>query len=113
VRKIMRASRFLLETEETDEGASALELLRGGQFDIVFLDCYMPGIDGFAALREIQRHHPRVDTVMMTGKQDLGLAERARSGGAKGFLFKPFFPKDIDAVLHGLFGLKAHNAARA
>lgn len=30
VRKIMRASRFRLETEETDEGEAALELVRSG-----------------------------------------------------------------------------------
>ena len=113
VRKMMRASRFALETEETDEGATALDLVRSGRFDIVFLDCNMPGLDGFATLTEIKRSHPRVETVMMTATRDHSIAERARAAGAKGFLFKPFFPKDIDAVLHGLFGLNVPKAARA
>lgn len=111
VRKMMRASRFSLDTEETGEGAAALDLVRSGRFDIVFLDCNMPGLDGFATLAEIRRNHPRVATVMMTGTPDQAIAARARAAGAKDFLFKPFFPKDIDAVLHGLFGLNAPKAA--
>jgi CheY-like chemotaxis protein len=113
VRKMMRASRFSLQTEETGEGAAALALMHSGRFDIVFLDCNMPGLDGFATLSEISRNHPRIATVMMTGTQDQSIAARARAAGAKDFLFKPFFPKDIDAVLHGLFGLNVPPAARA
>jgi len=112
VRKILRASRFVLEMEDIDEGAAALELVRSGRFDIVFIDCDMPGLDGFATLREIRQRHPRVDTVMMTGTRDAAIAERARAAGAGGLLFKPFFPKDLDAVLRGLFGLNAGAAAR-
>jgi CheY-like chemotaxis protein len=113
VRKMMRASRFSLQTEETSEGAAALDLMRSGRFDIVFLDCDMPGIDGFATLTEIKRSHPRIATVMMTGTPDQSIAVRARKAGAQGLLGKPFFPKDIDAVLHGLFGLNVPGAARA
>lgn len=113
VRKMMRVSRFSLTTEETGKGVVALERMRSGRFDIVFLDCNMPGLDGFATLTEIRRNHPRIATVMMTGTPDQSIAARARAAGAKGFLFKPFFPKDIDAVLHGLFGLNAPSAARA
>ena len=113
VRKIMRASRFLLETEEAGQGASALDLLGSGRFDIVFLDCLMPGLDGFATMNEIRCNHPRVDTVMMTAVRDPSVAERARAAGAKSFLFKPFFRNDIDAVLHTLFGLNPRKAASA
>jgi CheY-like chemotaxis protein len=112
VRKMMRVSRFSLTTEEADDGTAALDLMRSGRFDIVFLDCNMPGLDGFATLAEIKRNHPGIATVMMTGTPDQSIAVRARVAGAKGFLFKPFFPKDIDAVLHGLFGLNAPRAAR-
>jgi len=105
--KMMRASRFFLQTEETDDGSTALALVRSRRFDIVVLDRNMGGLDGFATLGEITRNHPRVDTVMMTGTKDQSIADRACAAGAKGFLFKPFFPKDIDAVLHGLFGLNA------
>jgi len=42
---------------------------------------------------------------MMTGSKDRSLEDRARATGAKDFLYKPFYARDIDAVLHRLFGL--------
>jgi len=41
----------------------------------------------------------------MTGTRDHRIEDRARIEGAKDFLFKPFFAKDIDVVLNRLFGL--------
>ncbi len=52
-----------------------------------------------------RRAHPDMKVVMMTGTRDHRIEDRARAEGAKDFLFKPFFAKDIDAVLNRLFGL--------
>jgi FixJ family two-component response regulator len=62
-------------------------------------------VDGFTALGEFRRTHPDMQVVMMTGTRDVRIEDRARAGGAKDFLYKPFFAKDIDAVLNRLFGL--------
>jgi FixJ family two-component response regulator len=42
---------------------------------------------------------------MITGTRDIRIEDRARAGGAADFLYKPFFAKDIDAVLNRAFGL--------
>lgn len=105
VRKVMQASRFRLESEEAEDGSMAIALAKRERFDIVFLDCQMPGLDGFATLAELQRSHPDVKVVMITGAQDARMEDRARAQGANDFLYKPFFAKDIDAVLNRLFGL--------
>jgi FixJ family two-component response regulator len=42
---------------------------------------------------------------MITGTRDMRIEDRARNDGASDFLYKPFFAKDIDAVLSRLFGL--------
>ena len=42
----------------------------------------------------------------MTSTADDVLAERARRAGAAAFLKKPFYPADIDAMLHRIFGLQ-------
>ena len=113
VRKVLQTSRFRLDSEEADEGVAALERMRSGRFDIVFLDCNMPGLDGFAILREIERNHPQVQVVMISGTRDERVSARARAAGAKGFLFKPFFAPEIDAVMHTLFGLNTPIPARS
>jgi CheY-like chemotaxis protein len=112
VRKILGATRFPFAVSEAHEGAAALNLVRDGQFDIVFLDYNMPGFDGFETLSEFKRDNRPLNVVMMTSTHDDAVAERARKQGA-GFLKKPFFPADIEAVLCGFYGLLALNPRRA
>jgi CheY-like chemotaxis protein len=95
---------------ETHDGMKALEELRGGKFDIVFLDCNMPGADGFAILSELQGLKQRFAVVMMASTDDLAVAARAYSGGAAAFLKKPFFPADVDRVLYDFHGIEAPGA---
>lgn len=111
VRKILAASRFPFDIAETDEGAVALERVREGNYDIVFLDCNMPGLDGFQTLAELKRTKPGVHVVMITSTDDQAVAERAYADGAA-FLKKPFYPADIDKVLCGYYGLRAIGNAR-
>ena len=105
VRKVLLASRCKLTADEAADGSAAIELAKKQRFDIMFLDCQMPGIDGFETLSILRRTHPDLKVVMMTGTKDHRMEDRARTEGAKDFLFKPFFAKDIDAVLNRLFGL--------
>ena len=108
VRKVLQASHFQLASEEASEGTSAIEQAKQQNYDIMFLDCHMPGLDGFATLDELRKQQPDSKIVMMTGTRDIRIEDRARAGGAADFLYKPFFPQDIDAVLNRLFGLMRH-----
>ena len=107
VRKILVASRFKLETAEAEEGIDALKQISSGKFDLVFLDYNMPGLNGVETLSEIKRQYPKLAVVLMTSQAEEELAARARAAGAAAFLKKPFYPADIDAILHRIFGLQA------
>jgi CheY-like chemotaxis protein len=107
VRKILVASRFRLDLSEAQEGIDALRQIASGKFDLVFLDYNMPGLNGVETLSEIKRQCPDLHVVIMTSTADEGVAERARRAGAVAFLKKPFYPADIDAILHRIFGLQA------
>jgi CheY-like chemotaxis protein len=111
VRKILQASRFPMEVAEAEEGIAALQQVGSGKFDIVFLDYNMPGLNGVETLAEIKRQFPRMEVVMITSTQDEAIAERARAAGAAAFLKKPFYPADIDAILHSLYGLTGKKRA--
>jgi CheY-like chemotaxis protein len=106
VKKILAATRFPLEVAEAEEGTTALERLSRGNFDIIFLDYNMPGLNGLDTLAEIKRDYPRLEVVMITSTQDEAMASRARAAGAAAYLKKPFFPADIDAVLHAYCGMR-------
>jgi len=105
IRKVFQASRYKLEAEDAQEGQAAIDRAKQQRFDLVFLDCHMPGIDGFETLAEIKRAQPDTKVVMITGMRDVRIEDRARTEGASDFIYKPFFPKDIDAVLNRVFGL--------
>ncbi len=105
VRKILSASRFRLEVEDSSDGETALAQVRSGRFGLVFVDYNMPSFDGIDTLKEIRRQREEVAVVLMTSSLDTALAERARAAGAFAFLKKPFYPANIDAILERYFGL--------
>ncbi len=106
VRKILEGSRFKLIVTDASEGSAALAAIGKGAVDIIFLDYNMPGLNGIDTLSQIKRDKPDVAVVMMTSTLDPSLAKRAKSSGAAGFLKKPFFSKDVDAVLARYHGLQ-------
>jgi CheY-like chemotaxis protein len=106
VRKILSATRFRVEIAEAEDGAAAFAHVKNNQVDIVFLDYNMPGLDGVATLTALKLEKPNVRVVIITSSQETALAERARGAGADGFLKKPFYPADLDDVLHRLCGLR-------
>jgi CheY-like chemotaxis protein len=53
---------------EAAEGAAALALLDSGtDIDILVSDLAMPGLDGVALIREVQRRRPKLPAVLITG----------------------------------------------
>lgn len=112
VRKILGATRFPFQIEEATAGAEALEIARNGNFDIIFLDYNMPGFNGLDTVTEFRRERQHAVFVLMTSAQDDAVAERARALGV-GFLKKPFYPADIEAILAGYYGLDAINSRQA
>jgi len=106
VRKALTATRFPFHVSEASEGFTALNMVRSGEFDLVFLDYNMPGFSGLETLAEIKRGRSDVGVIMITSTTDDTLAKRAREMGAA-FLKKPFFPSDIENVLCGFYGLRA------
>ena len=106
VRKILNGCRFPLDTSEATDGIDALKRIGAGKFDFIFLDNNMPGLNGMEMLPQFKRQHPRMEVVMMTAAQDEALAARARAAGAAGFLRKPFYPSDVDAILYAFHGLR-------
>jgi two-component system chemotaxis response regulator CheY len=77
---------------EAEDGAAALELLRGQRFDFVVSDINMPNMNGFELLKAIKaeealRHLPVLMVTAEARKEDIVLAAQS---GAAGYIVKPF-----------------------
>jgi CheY-like chemotaxis protein len=104
--KILGGCRFPFDISEADDGFDALKLIAAGKFDLVLLDYNMPGLNGIEMLPQLKTQHPGLEIVVMTSAQDDALAARALGAGAAGFLKKPFYATDIDAILYKVYNLR-------
>jgi CheY-like chemotaxis protein len=111
VRKVLASSIFNIEISEAEDGDSAFALCESGRFDLVFLDCNMPGLDGLETLARLKRNERVARIVMMTAERNEERRRKALDLGAAAFLYKPFSRADIDRELHALFGLKPPDLA--
>ncbi len=107
IRKVLQSSRYRLEVDEAGDGTAALAAADKQKFDVVLLDCNMPGLDGFTTLSTFLRSHADTKMVMVTATNDTKNADKARAAGAHDVLCKPFYAKDIDSVMNRLHGLIA------
>src|SRR5512138_250716 len=100
--------RHLLSVILTDHGwearavasaADALRELDARDYDLVLTDVRMPGMDGLALLREIQRLRPELTVIVMSayGAQDAAL--EAMKAGAYDYVSKPFRKDEVVLVL--------------
>ncbi len=77
------------------DGMKALEIIKSQSIDIVFLDIWLPEMDGLTTLRAIKDFNSSIEVVMMTGHGTVNTAVLAIKDGAFDFLEKPF---SLDAV---------------
>jgi PAS domain S-box-containing protein len=85
-------------------GRIALEILHAGKFDLVFTDLSMPEMDGWEVAREVRRHWPGLNIVMVTG---YGQATRYPSGEedlVDSVIGKPFDFSQISATVAAVTG---------
>jgi CheY-like chemotaxis protein len=77
------------------------------------MDYNMPGLNGVETLEALRVSNRNVRVVIMTSATDASVAARALAAGADGFLKKPFYPADVDAVIYNLFGLTQLTPAKS
>lgn len=96
------------------DGSQALHIVKSQPVDIVFLDIWLPGIDGMETLKRIKDFNAEIEVIMMTGHGTVNTAVQAVKHGAFDFLEKPF---SLDLVLNTLrrinekWQASAHDAA--
>jgi DNA-binding NtrC family response regulator len=84
------------DTVPVPSGERALEVLRGGNFNIMISDVRMPGISGLETLRRARQEHTILPVLLVTAYADIREAVGAMRDGAVNYLAKPI---DLDELL--------------
>jgi two-component system chemotaxis response regulator CheY len=97
--KMMRAMGWC--TSEAENGAHALEVLRGDdEFVLALMDVNMPVMNGIECVRRLRAEFGHKAKIMMvTTEADLHLIAGVLEDGADEFLMKPFTPENLRAKL--------------
>lgn len=91
--RILQQAGFEVTTAENAE--QGLAFLKTTNFDLIFTDLRMPGIQGLDALRMIHKQYPALPVVLFTAQPDVNSAVEALRHGAIDYLLKPLKPEVI------------------
>jgi DNA-binding NtrC family response regulator len=87
---------------EATNGLAAVEAIRAGGFDLVFLDLNMPGLDGIGVLRELCGKDAAgaglADIVVLTADDRIQTAVECVRLGAADYLTKPYEVEHVRAI---------------
>jgi CheY-like chemotaxis protein len=84
-------------------GADAVDTLARTDYDLVFMDCYMPEMDGYQATAEIRRREgtsKHTPIIAMTGNSTAGDREICLEAGMDDYISKPFSREALVDVIN-------------
>ena len=89
-----------------NDSHKGLDLALHNDFDLIFLDLKMPGMDGAELFRRIKETKPDVPVTIITGFQDSELMMKALKHGPLGIMIKPFSGSDIISAVNNYIHFK-------
>jgi len=82
------------------DGPEALDKLAREDYDVVYTDIKMPGMDGLEVAARIKASRPWLPVVIVTGYGTDANESKAKDIGVAGFLRKPLSPEMIESSAH-------------
>ncbi len=87
------------------DGLEAINMLGENQYDLVLMDCQLPGIDGYEATRrfrqmEQEQNQPRTPVIALTANAMQGDRETCLQAGMDDYLSKPISMDGLREKLH-------------
>lgn len=94
------------QTYEAIDGEEGLRQMLMRPIGLVISDFNMPKLDGLGLLRAIRAHPPIQKTafIMLTGRADKDLVQRAVQFGVNNYLVKPFTVGTLKEKIEAVFG---------
>jgi len=89
---------------EAENGAQALEKLRGVRPKVILSDWNMPEMSGIDFLLQLRAEQNLVPFGFITSEASIEIKKLAISSGAAFLISKPFSPEDVEKALSPILG---------
>lgn len=96
----------ITNTEQAEDGATALPMLENGDFDFVITDWDMPGMTGIELLKAVRADDriKELPILMVTVEAQRDQIVEAAQAGVNGYLVKPFTSQVLKEKIEKIFG---------
>ena len=95
-------SLYGLQIDTALSGYEAIDKIKCGDYNLVFMDHMMPGMDGIETIREIRKlgsEYEKLPVIALTANAVAGVKEMFLDAGFNGFLSKPIPTQELDDVI--------------
>ena len=89
------------EAEEAADGMSAIGMVKLNDYDLIIMDIMMPKLDGFSAVKEIQKIKD-IPTIMLSARGEEYDKLFGFELGIDDYVVKPFSPKELMARVNAV-----------
>jgi CheY-like chemotaxis protein len=101
---IAKLAKFDIVPDLAENGQVALDKLAQGTYDLIFMDCHMPVMDGYTATRELRlletsKGLPHQTVIALTANALEGELEKCLEAGMDDYLSKPIVSEQLMDVL--------------
>lgn len=92
-------------TQEADDGVTALPMLKNGDFDFLVTDWNMPGMTGIDLLKEVRSDAKlaSLPVLMVTAEAKRDQIIEAAQAGVNGYVVKPFTAQVLKEKIDKIF----------
>ncbi len=92
-------------TQEADDGVTALPMLQAGDFDFLVTDWNMPGMQGIDLLKAVRADAKlkEMPVLMVTAEQKREQIVEAAQAGVNGYIVKPFTAQTLKEKIDKIF----------
>jgi DNA-binding NarL/FixJ family response regulator len=102
-RRLIEKHREMRVVAEAHDGASAYQLYKQHEPDVVVLDLSMPGRGGIEVIRQIRQRDERARILVFTMHQNGAYAVQAFRAGARGYITKSSPPELLVSAIGDVF----------
>jgi DNA-binding NarL/FixJ family response regulator len=104
LRQVLALAPELELAGEAKNGWEVIELVRGGNLNLLLLDMNMPGPNGVELIKRVREEAPRLPILVLSMHGESQIAGRAIKAGAAGYLTKDSEPETLITAIRQVAG---------